>query len=619
MRVTVSCLLALLLAAPGPAAAEQPTSDELLPLFDALQRAAREGERGSIAKLFDTQRTIEVLRESGFLHGLPEPIRLRVEGALTLGLPMALSTQDVVDPFERFEIRRVRPGEAPGHYRVYVRHHGGDGMLSKILWSVVKTGDAYRIYDFEDLELGVSFAQLIGASTAAVIDGAEDFRLGVQAILGARDQMLAGDSEGALARLRATQDESVPAAFRGLKHMMIGALLIDAGEEEQGLEAIGKARSLKKDAPVLAYLEAMAHNNLAQHERAFARAKAYIEALDGDPGIWVELARAHAGLLRLEQALLVLEQALEEDPDNTDALAWYATFLPADRKSEAVKRILALPELERDVERIAEHILSREDGETLEILARAYAERQPTHPDGPFYLGHALELRGDESEAPVEAFRRAMRLGAAHRHAGVYMDAWCDVMLERGRALEGYAEATDKVHVFDYLAWDLAFGEHADTLRRLALAAAVDLGAGDPGVLFFQAEADQLEAQYEKVIARLDGAHAGLRAREAELDERSKDFMWQIEDRLVRAYVRLERFEEALAVARTAYAKDADPRYLALVYARSGETEKALKALTECLESGDYLAADLFEDEDMAEALRGEAYRALRAKHYDRR
>lgn len=189
-------------------------------------------------------------------------------------------------------------------------------------------------------------------------------------------------------------------------------------------------------------------------------------------------------------------------------------------------------------------------------------------------------------------------------------------MLERGRALEGYAEAVDKVSAFDYLAWDLAWGERAETLRKLAALAAKDLGADDAGVIFFAAEADQLEAKYEAVIERLDGARAGLRAREAELDERSKDLMWQIEDRLVRAYVRLERFEEGLAVARAIYAKDADPRYLAVVHAVKGDTQEALKALTECLASGDYVPADLFEDEDMATALEGEAYRALREKHY---
>nr|MDJ0976507.1 hypothetical protein [Planctomycetota bacterium] len=242
--------------------------------------------------------------------------------------------------------------------------------------------------------------------------------------------------------------------------------------------------------------------------------------------------------------------------------------------------------------------------------------KRPAHPDGPYYLGHALKLLEDTSEKPVEAFRKAMQLGAEHKHAQVYREAWCDIMLERDRALEGYAKSIGKVSAFDYLAWDLAWGERGETLRQLAALAAKDLGADDAGVIFFAAEADQVEAKYEAVIERLDGARSGLRAKEDALDERSKDLMWQVEDRLVRAYVRLERFEEGLEVARAIYVKDADPRYLAIVYAVKGDTDKALQALTECLTSGDYLPEDLFEDEDMAAALEGEAYRALREKHY---
>ena len=88
---------------------------------------------------------------------------------------------------------------------------------------------------------------------------------------------------------------------------------------------------------------------------------------------------------------------------------------------------------------------------------------------------------------------------------------------------------------------------------------------------------------------------------------------WQWEDKLVR----LERFDDAREMAQGIYAKDADGRYLVIVHARAGEIEKAVAALKECLEGGDYDPRAIFEDEDAGTILReNDAFKQLREKYY---
>lgn len=614
MRSSILVLSLIYLLAAPPAWAEDPKPEAFKPLFDALQAAANANDPKAVGKLFDAARTGQEVSASGFFDSLPGPVRARVESNLLMGIPVALSTQDLVDGFASYEIRTVK-ASAAGEFLVYVRHRDEDGYVSKIRWSVAKRGDEYRIYDYEDLELGMSFTSQIASGALTSLQGAEQLTEAVAAVLTARRMGLEGNTRGAIDLLRTVGDDILPKGLEVGRRMMIGAFLIDEGETQDGLAELAKARALKPGMPIVMYLEAIAFNDLEDHARALARAQSYIRELGGDGPIWVEMARAYLGRGQRDECLATLSRSLEEQPHYTGSIAWLGLALPADRIQEAVERMLKLPHLESDFEAVAETVLEQVESAPLLAFSDAFIARFPKHPDGHYYRGHALDIAGDRRTEAAAAYERGMLLSQEQENADAYSTAYLGAMLLLERALEAFSKAPDKEYALEYLGWDLADGGNATDLRKLATAAANTFSPTHPQVVYFFAEADFIESKYAEVLKRLVPVVAEWRA--TDVDEDTLEILWESEDRILRSHLRMEQFEEVMKLARAIYVKDEDSRYLVVAYAATGKHEQAAAALKECLESGAYDPYALFEDEDVGTILRKhEAYKTLHEAYY---
>lgn len=615
MRSSILVLSLICLLAAPPAWAEDPAPEAFKPLFDALQTAANAGDRKAVGKLFDAQRTVQEVSASGFFDALPKPVRARVESGLVMGIPMALVTHDLVDGYASYEIRSVKAAAAEGEFLVYVRHRDEDGYVSKIRWSIAKRGDAYRIYDYEDLELGMSFTSQLASGSLTTLKGAEHLTEAVAAVMTARRMGLEGNTQGAIELLRTIEDGVLPKALEVGRLMMTGAFLIDLGKTQDGLAELAKVRDLKPGIPIVQYLEAIGFNDLEDHAKALTRTQSYVRELGGDGPIWVEMARAYLGRGQRDECLATLARSLEEDPNYAESIAWLGMALPAIRLSEAVDRMLRLPRLESDFEALAETVLERGEALPLQAFATAFASRYPEHPDGYYYRGHAFDLQDGKKAEAAAAYERGMVLAEGLDNAEAYSAQYFGAMLELGRSTEAFAKAPDKEYALEYLGWDLADGGNAEPLRKLATAAANTFSPTYPKVVYFLAEADFIESKYAEVVKRLSPVVAEWRAQD--VDEGTLEILWESEDRILRSHLRLEQFEAVMKLARAIYVKDEDSRYLVIAYAAAGKHEQANTALKECLESGDYDPFALFEDEDVGAILRkNDTYKALREAHY---
>ena len=95
------------------------------------------------------------------------------------------------------------------------------------------------------------------------------------------------------------------------------------------------------------------------------------------------------------------------------------------------------------------------------------------------------------------------------------------------------------------------------------------------------------------------------------------ELLWDIEDRLIRSLVRtggVKALDEALVLADEVAKRDEDFDYLVIVHATRGDVDATLAALEQAIEDRDD-AENLFSDEDAGRILKGDAYKAARAKY----
>ena len=133
---------------------------------------------------------------------------------------------------------------------------------------------------------------------------------------------------------------------------------------------------------------------------------------------------------------------------------------------------------------------------------------------------------------------------------------------------------------------------------------------------FYGADAHFLDRRYADVIRLLRPLRREVNAKTPpdELGEHS-ELLWEIEDRLIRALVRTggKAMDEALVLADEVAKRDNDYDYLAIVHANRGDVPATLAALEQAIEDRDD-AERLFDDDDLARILKGDAYKAARKK-----
>ena len=223
-----------------------------------------------------------------------------------------------------------------------------------------------------------------------------------------------------------------------------------------------------------------------------------------------------------------------------------------------------------------------------------------------FYLAEA-DFAREDYKAAEEHFRAGWkltkpdggwRLGLLH--------GLLDSMNLQERGLEGYTEVGGTQEAFVYLAGLLAEAEKTEPLQALIDAHAKE-HADDPEILHFRGELAWLNQEWKEAATLLSSYLANPNGTLGG---------WWILNHCVRAAIRAGDFELAEQEA-TKGISERDNYLLILVYAANDKPAEAIKAVDafvavpEDPEDAKWWITDLYDDEDVGEKLRGEAYAQL--------
>ncbi len=442
----------------------------------------------------------------------------------------------------------------------------------------------------------------------------------------ARARLAAGDGPGALADARAAQEASAGGSAECYR--VLARVLLDAGKPDEALAAVLAGLALEPRNPWLLALLAEARPDgedfaarLARIADPYEAASSAIDALlDADRPEAAAMAAAKYRLLR---------------PDDHRGGVLVARLLCAAGRHEDAGPLL----LGACARAPAEAQTALREGYMDEMAAagrplEAYAAL-PDKAAAFDYLSRAVEDPAAFA-ALVEAHRpRAgddrMFLycdGLVHAERGEWADAerlWARAAeVTDDEALDPEALRRERVrNLLDAGEWRLALetvGPRRATFRDLAegLAERVEVESLADLVALDEAEdpEDPAIALYQGVLLALNGRHADavdlLLAHRARV-EADPDDAWWLRERLRRSLIRLARFDAALAEAGRETVP-ADRAFAeAQVFAAAGRPEDLRRALEE-LEDFGFVASEFYAAAHIGEALRSEAFSALRAE-----
>jgi hypothetical protein len=179
-----------------------------------------------------------------------------------------------------------------------------------------------------------------------------------------------------------------------------------------------------------------------------------------------------------------------------------------------------------------------------------------------------------------------------------------------GKGLEAYDTFEPKQATFAELASLFAAEMQAEELRQLLERHESNFGVTN--------ETREWHVRLRWLAKDYDGAVELLEQYGQKLIEEHPYDTVSLEAIWVRSLVRLERYDDALTIAKASTAREySDPYFELVVHAAKGDTDRCAELLPQLLDSADgyYSPQTLLDDEDMGPALQSEAFKELREKY----
>ncbi|MCA9316233.1 MAG: hypothetical protein KDB73_12155 [Planctomycetes bacterium] len=571
---------------------------------------------GMVGDVLDHEELYAEVERAGFLTALPAHGRERFRAGSISGLTEGFRAKSLATMFgtvSDWGVVRIDGTDSPERAVALVRFVQGESRRMRVLLSYVRRGATWRLYDMQDVDLGMPLSVLVGLGVGATVQGeGRAMQQMLQAGLDAAAALDAGDTAATRQHLAPLDDLHLPAPVRAHVDMILARVDIAEGDPQAALERTERIRRLAPAAAIADFLRAEALNDLGRSAEALHHAKRYAERMEADAMVRIEMARALIGLEREPEAVDHLLAALDEVPGQLAALSYLAQVLPAEREADLVARLAHLEEPSVEYGLIAQYLLDMEALDALDRVTRAVAPRLPGHRDVPYYQGLVLARRGKHREAAAKLEKVLESLGPDGDDGSgrFYLDAWLDSMIASGQVIEAMKKAQDKIGTFDRLLFHLK--DTGDTAMRARL---LQAAAGVPGLerrlRFEHADLLRAEGKYAKVVELLAPLRKELQAQADFLEGSDILLPYKLDECLVRALSHLKRWDEALALAQEHEQRAESAKYLVLVHALRHEPAKAIQYIELEFERGND-PYTLFEDPDLAGILSTEPYRDIR-------
>ena len=148
-----------------------------------------------------------------------------------------------------------------------VRHHGADGGTMKMRWWVSKRPGTWKIYDFEDLDVGLRFSTNVNALAQMGLANVQEASRAVQDV---SEALLAvavqHDPDAADRKLQQSANVKLPAKAEALRLLTTG--LVRLHRQQFGCPILGSLCHLP--APLIQHVR---HGSPSSREKAEARVR----------------------------------------------------------------------------------------------------------------------------------------------------------------------------------------------------------------------------------------------------------------------------------------------------------------------------------------------------------
>ena len=391
----------------GGSAAVEPSAD-VRRFFDRLRPALDDGDAAAVLEMFDVAAMLDA---AGTQVALPTgSARKRAIEMLQKDMPRRLADPATGIGWVRYEIRAVRPlpGE-PERVMVYSRHWDAAGITSKLRWWLVRDGDRFRAYDFENLDLAMRTSTMIGVGFQTG-QSSPGLLAELQQLLTASQSAVEGNVEPALATLEGLDDAGLPPVIEAFRLSIIAGLRVDRREFTAALTAAERAWKLNDDMPYMHLVLASCHTGLGRYEQALGHAEDYAALLGKDADYYVEVGDAQRGRGEPDLAEAAYRAGLADDRQSGMSVLGLLRLLPPERRDEVLPDYRALEDLDEWFAAFAERLLQLQEPDTLRGLIEMHEGVQPDDENLGYYRDELAALaegnRVSDRPRPSGAKRR---------------------------------------------------------------------------------------------------------------------------------------------------------------------------------------------------------------------
>lgn len=331
------------------------------------------------------------------------------------------------------------PGDSNSRV-VYALCESTEGETSEDRFWLARSDGTWKLYDWEQLDLGLSISREYGAYCKYLDTPAlKGFNRWAELVQESDQFVVDGDYEKAGAKLRLAELEQSPAELQGYKWILTAYRWSAMGNAKETIRC-SKAVPKPRETPGVYY-------NLAYHQQwtnpkeALKNALIYEEIVGPNYELVQIKARLLEDLNRKQESLEARKMLLSMRPGDPTTLLSYLVALPEEHRS-AIEPILS--ELDDPIKVVSEMVSDAQyqDYTAFEYLVDYLKRESPNDPATLHAMGSVEQHRG-EYEKAADLFHQAYNTEKTIDVRDIYADSYVAVMQDWGKVLNALQEVPD--------------------------------------------------------------------------------------------------------------------------------------------------------------------------------
>ncbi|MCE9567841.1 MAG: hypothetical protein K8U57_38065 [Planctomycetes bacterium] len=493
-------------------------------LGDAISRK----DVDAVGAAFDGERFTDELDRRGVIDRIPGSRARNREECIQRACPMFGTSLAANESFQwdQVDVRRIRwsSDRTEAIVSAQHRHPLNPETVNKVRWWFVRTPAGWKVYDLEELDLGIRFTELLGLLlTKDVLDqlGTNPKQLQAGA-LGIREAIAAivvrKNVDEAERHLDAARRIKLPPILLAIVRLIEARIFIEKLNPEEALKRIDEADQLHPNIPVSGVIRSTTLTLLGRPDEALPLIRKYLDEIGPDADGYLVEGAALEGLRRPEEAAAAYRKSLDQAPDVPEALEALRRVLPEDQKAELGTRLTKAADPVKLYEEVLTLASEANDTHAIEELLRGLRLAAPNDVRGITPNIRRLIEKKKFTDAATEMKHGLSRVKDAEKRQ--VLNTYLYSMSDADRHLEAYnAIPKDQaVEAFKILASDLEdalFDDWDDKkpdniakhLRGLVAAHRKQVPS-DVWLGFYDATLLQNAKEYEKAERGFAAAHA---------------------------------------------------------------------------------------------------------------